>query len=59
MKKTDAFTWNIRQETIPGITAEQYADLQAGKDVTCSKETEKYMIESGYATKEKKKGKVK
>jgi len=54
MKKTVLLDWNIRKETIPGITQEQYVDLQAGKDVTCSKETEKYLVGHGYATVEKK-----
>jgi hypothetical protein len=50
-KRTQLLTFNVRQQTIPAITEEQYRALLADKEVMLSEETAKYLREHGYIVK--------
>lgn len=49
IRKTDKFDFNVREGTIPGITTQQYYQLQDGETVEVDEDTRLYLLEHGYA----------
>ena len=53
VKATINFSANIRQETVPELTEEQYTSLLSGESVSVSAVAGEYLIKYSYAVEDK------
>jgi len=54
VRRTESFTYNIRQESVPGLTEGQYRQLLEAGQASVEDDTASYLMDREFATIEKK-----